>query len=125
MDFTANSLPVDDPRWSLVRDQGGKIHVFDKNPVELENEPQPLYDPMTDIVYHLFTRRNPIESQILDTFDLNTVLNSNWIASNDVRILVHGFTGDMHSPENPMFVRDLLTFADHNVIGKFRDFERI
>lgn len=102
-----------------MRDQSGKIHVFDKNPIELENEPQPSYDPFIDIVYHLFTRRNPLESQILDTFNMNTVINSNWVASNDVRIIIHGFTGNIDSSENSMFTRELLIMADHNVIGKF------
>lgn len=91
--------------------------MTDLNPIDLEQEPQPSYDPNTDIIYLLFTRRNPTEGQVLDTFNMDTVRNSNWNPNNAVRFIIHGYNGHANVRENPIITEALLTYADSNVVG--------
>jgi hypothetical protein len=120
--YLAIAIPIEDHRWRLVEDQEGKSHLLDLNPIELEQEPQPSYDPFTDIVYHLFTRRNPLQSQILDTFNMDTVRNSNWNPNNGVRFIIHGYNGHVDTRENPIITEAFLTYADHNVVGNINEY---
>jgi hypothetical protein len=59
--LSAFALPVDDAeyRWNVVADQEGRMHVYDDKPVELEQEIEPSFNAMTDVIFLLFTRRNP------------------------------------------------------------------
>jgi pancreatic triacylglycerol lipase len=99
-------------RWVRVPDEDGKLHIVDLN--SLEQEPQPVYDPMTDIVFRLFTRTNPTQAQII-TFDMNTVRNSNWNAAHGVRVLIHGWNGGAGS--SGTLTREFLARDDYNVIA--------
>lgn len=95
-----------------VPDGNGKLHVVDLN--SLEQEPTPIYDPMQDIVFRLFTRANPTTAQII-TFDMNTVRNSNWNIANGVRVLIHGWNGGAGSSST--LTREFLARDDYNVIA--------
>jgi hypothetical protein len=81
------SLPLKEPRWVLVPDGEGHMHLVDLNPIE--DAPEPAYDPMTDIVYWLFTRQNPTQAQVI-THDMASVRNSNFNPNNELRIHTHG-----------------------------------
>ncbi len=83
------------------------------NPTNVEIEPS--YDPMTDIVFLLFTQRNRLEPQRL-TFDMNTVRNSNWNPSSGLRFILHGWGGNFETAHNIFLTRDFLNIADHNVV---------
>lgn len=86
--FSACALPVDDKyRFNVVPDQDGRMHIFDDNPVE--QEPEPSFNAMTDVIFLLFTRRNPTAGQRI-TFDMNTVRNSNFASAQAVRFVIHG-----------------------------------
>lgn len=63
------------------------MHIFDDNPVE--QEPEPSFNAMTDVIFLLFTRRNPTAGQRI-TFDMNTVRNSNFASAQAVRFVIHG-----------------------------------
>jgi hypothetical protein len=89
--------------------------VVDLNPTDLEMEPNPTYDPNTDIFFLLFTRKNPLIGQRL-SFDLNTVKNSNWNPNNAVRFVLHGWGGSFESAHNIFLTREFLHIADHNVV---------
>lgn len=91
------------------------VHMVDLSPIVMEDEPSPSYDPMTDIIFRLFTRRNPTVNQIV-TFDMETVRNSNWVAENGLRFVLHGWNGGPESAHNIFITRELLGIADHNVI---------
>lgn len=111
-----HSSPLNPPRFSLARDDFNKIHIVDTNPID--EEPAPAFDAMRDIVFLLFTRSNPhIGRQI--TFDVASILNSNFNPSLDVRVLIHGWLGSRASQENTRTTADFLRRADYNVIGEF------
>jgi hypothetical protein len=70
--WIAYSLPYDKEtyRWKLIPDGHGRMHMNDEKIIEAE--PEPTFDPLVDIRYLLFTRRNPTSAQLI-TFDMNTV----------------------------------------------------
>jgi hypothetical protein len=111
------SLPTGDEnfRWNVAKNQDGKMSVVDLNPTDLETEPNPTYDPNTDIFFLLFTRQNPTVGQRL-SFDLNTVRNSNWNPNNAVRFVVHGWTASSDAIFNIFLREEFLKVADHNVV---------
>jgi hypothetical protein len=110
-------LPIDEDnhRWSLARDQEGKMHLVDLNPIE--SEPEPAFNAVNDIRFLLFTRRNPTASQRI-TLDMNTVRNSNWRAAQGTRFIIHGWNSNANTAMNSFMTRDFLARADHNVVGK-------
>ncbi|CAG9811882.1 unnamed protein product [Chironomus riparius] len=78
-------------------------------------EPDQHFNPITDIVYHLFTRRNPTESQRITT-NINTILASNWNSDNAVRFLIHGHNSGVGSTFSTLIRDKLLANADRNVV---------
>jgi pancreatic triacylglycerol lipase len=87
------SLPLSEEqkhRWTLVPDTNGRMHLYDLNPIELEVEP--AFDALNDVIFLLFTRRNPTEGQRI-SFDMDTVRNSNWNSQNQARFIIHGWNG--------------------------------
>lgn len=90
------------------------MHLMDLNPIEMEVEP--AFDPLNDIVYHLFTRRNPTQSQVISYTNMDSVRNSNWNPNNPVRLVIHGWNGGLSTSMNGFMTRDLLARDDHNVI---------
>lgn len=78
-------------------------------------EPDQQFNPLTDIVYYLFTRRNPTESQRI-TSNINTILASNWNSENGIRFLIHGHNSGLDSTFNNLIRDQLLANADHNVV---------
>jgi pimeloyl-ACP methyl ester carboxylesterase len=111
------ALPATDIkyRWNPVRDQDGRVHIFDRNPVELEQEPEPAFNAMTDVVFILFTRRNPTAGQIIN-FNMNSVRNSQFAAAQGVRFIIHGWNSNRNTAMNNFMRNDFLALANHNVI---------
>lgn len=89
------------------------MQLTDLNPVEVETEP--LFNPMTDILFLLFTRRNPSQAQRI-TFDMNTVTNSNWNSANGVRLIIHGWQSNQDTAMNNFIRDEYLANGDHNVV---------
>lgn len=85
----------------------------DSNPIGAEIDP--TFDPLNDIQYLLFTRRNPTTPQRL-TMNMDSVRNSNYVVGNGVRFIIHGWQGSASTAMNTFITRDLLVRADHNVI---------
>ncbi|KAG5668798.1 hypothetical protein PVAND_016724 [Polypedilum vanderplanki] len=111
----AFSLPIDEEkhRWTLVPDQEGRMHLLDMNPIEME--PEPAFNANNDVIFLLFTRRNRNAGQRI-TFDMNTVRNSNWIASQGARFIIHGWNSNQNTAMNNFIRQQLLDHADHNVV---------
>jgi hypothetical protein len=110
----AFALPIDDEkhRWTLVPDQEGRMHLLDMNPIELE--PEPAFNPATDIIFLLFTRRNTAAQRI--TLDMNTVRNSQWAAAQGARFIIHGWNSNQNTAMNSFIRAELLAHANHNVV---------
>jgi Lipase len=97
-----------------VSNEDNRLHLADLNPIEIKSAAD--YNPMSDIIFLLFTRANPLIGQRI-TFDMNTVVNSNWNSANNVRFILHGWTGSAESEHNIFLTREFLRIADHNVVG--------
>lgn len=89
------------------------MHLFDLNPIAVE--PEPLFDPLNDMIFLLFTRKNPLEGQRI-TFDMDTVRSSNFDSSHETRFLIHGWNGDQTTGLNIFMTREFLSREDYNVI---------
>jgi hypothetical protein len=114
----ARALPVEEfKRWSIARNDDGRVHLVDLKPIEMEPEPQ--FNALNDVRFLLFTRNNPTSAQILNMHDLNTVRNSNWDPLRSVRFIIHGWQSNASTAMNAFITRDLLARADHNVVGEF------
>ncbi|CAG9812020.1 unnamed protein product [Chironomus riparius] len=111
----AYSTPIEynAPRFGIAPDEDGRMHVFDMNAAEVE--PEPSFNADTDVIFLLFTRRNRNAGQRI-TFDMNTVRNSNWIAGNGARFIIHGWNSNQNTGMNTFIRNSLLDRADHNVV---------
>lgn len=112
------SYPTNDEirRWNLLRDGNGKMHMFDMNPIELEHEPEPSFDPINDMFFLLFTRSNPTVGQRITINDAASLQSSNWRPQSETRFLIHGWQSSSASGENPRTRDAFLSLADHNVV---------
>jgi Lipase len=96
------------------------MHLIDLNSVQLEKEHEPLFDPINDMFFVLFTRDNPTVGQRI-TFDVASITSSNWRRNHGTRFLIHGWTANENSPENPRTRDAFLELADHNVVGNHQN----
>jgi len=101
-------------RWTLVPDGGGQMHLVDLN--TFEADPEPAYVPDTDIMYFLFTRRNPTAAQrIFPT--IGSISASQWSnTAPGTRFVIHGWNQDLTSSMNVEIRNAWLQAADHNVV---------
>jgi hypothetical protein len=70
-----------------------------------------------DVFFMLYTRENPVIGKRIE-LNSESVIESNWNAANDVRILVHGYWASYSVIENVLTTAELLRRRDYNVIGE-------
>ncbi|KAG5668672.1 hypothetical protein PVAND_016603 [Polypedilum vanderplanki] len=109
----SHPLNYGEPRWTIAKDDEGKMHLLDLNPVDAEVEP--AFDAWTDTFFLLFTRSNPTEGQRI-TWTRESLDQSHFRRGGQVRFLIHGWGGSATSGENPMTTREFLALGDYNVI---------
>lgn len=109
------ALPAErSPRWSLVPDGEGRLHMVDL--VAAEQEPEPTFTPSTDVWYILFTRRNPTAGQRIFA-TTGSLTASQWLSTAPgTRFIVHGWNQDAGSGMNAEIRTTLLAQANHNVV---------
>ncbi|XP_058067085.1 pancreatic triacylglycerol lipase-like [Anopheles bellator] len=86
--------PLEDKPWALIPDGQGRIHLLNVNPHDVPtvvDEVEPLFNPETDMVFRMYTRRNPVHPQIINWNDQGSVSNSNFNPAHPTRFLIHGF----------------------------------
>ncbi|XP_049880908.1 pancreatic lipase-related protein 2-like isoform X2 [Pectinophora gossypiella] len=66
--------------------------------------------------YWLYTRQNPNSFQLLVHNNINSVRNSNYVASRPLKVIVHGWNSNGNSEINPMVTSAFLAVQDCNVI---------
>ncbi|OQV24597.1 Pancreatic triacylglycerol lipase [Hypsibius exemplaris] len=69
-----------------------------------------------DLKLHLNTRRNPVDTQVLDPYDASTLFLSNFNAVQKTQIIIHGFIDNFQWPWWKNTIVELLKNGDHNVI---------
>ncbi|KFB37748.1 hypothetical protein ZHAS_00005062 [Anopheles sinensis] len=114
------ALASDASNWKLVPDESGRLHLVNGNPYDLpenENEIEPLFNAETDVIFRLFTRRNPAHGQILEWNNPASVQNSNFIASHPTRFTIHGWNGGADSGLHANIRQNYLGVGEFNVIA--------
>lgn len=76
----------------------------------------PFFVPETDMSFHLFTRNNPNDSQILVMNDPESIRMSYYNRGHPTRFTIHGWTGDEDSSMNLRIRDSYLELSDFNVI---------
>uniref|UniRef100_A0A182YJC7 Lipase domain-containing protein n=1 Tax=Anopheles stephensi TaxID=30069 RepID=A0A182YJC7_ANOST len=116
--FGAYASPADS--WKLVPDESGRLRLINTNPYaipENDNEVEPLFNPETDVIFRLFTRRNPAHGQVLQWNNPASVQNSNFVASHPTRFTIHGWNGGETSGLHANIRQNYLGVGDFNVIA--------
>lgn len=108
------SLKISDPahRWTLIPDSSGKMHLVDFDSYDVQVEAS--FVPANDVVFLLFTRRNPTVGQII-TFDPATLQNSNFNSNHPTRFSVHGWQGHAGLFTNTVVLEAFFAIGDFNV----------
>ncbi|XP_058465251.1 pancreatic triacylglycerol lipase-like [Malaya genurostris] len=114
------SLPVGSKPWALIPDGAGRIHMVNINPVNIpsgEDEFEPHFDAETDVIFRLFTRRNPVNSQTIVWSDPSSLTSSNFDSSNPTRFLIHGWVEGEDARTHWVIKDHFLRVGDFNVIA--------
>lgn len=76
----------------------------------------PFFVPESDMIFHLFTRNNPNESQTLIMDHPESVHNSYYNRNHPTRFTIHGWTGDGEASMNVNIRDAYMELGDFNVI---------
>lgn len=88
-EFVPEEFPVEEfgpefvPEWNLIPDGDGNMHLANLH--EEEPEIAPLWNVNTDVIFRVFTRRNPTAGQVITVGNAASVTNSNFRASDPTR----------------------------------------
>ncbi|XP_055594603.1 pancreatic triacylglycerol lipase-like [Uranotaenia lowii] len=113
-------LPVETKSWALMPDGEGHMHLINiapENVVVAENEVEPLFDPLNEVVFRLHTRRNPVHPQLIRWDDQGSVLNSNFDPSHPTRFLIHGWVEGQDAALHWVIKDHYMRVGDFNVIN--------
>lgn len=83
-------ISSDQEDWQLVPDSNGKLHLVDINSVDLAMEPQ--FDAFNDILFHLWTRANPVSHQTIRIHNNAQLDASNFHPQRQTRFHTHGWS---------------------------------
>lgn len=76
--------------WTLVPNRFGfptPVNVTEA----LASSPHPLFDPVEDVQFELYTLENRNKPQILASYDVTSITSSNFNKSRPTRIIIHGW----------------------------------
>lgn len=71
------------PEWNLIADGDGNMHL--SNLHEETPEINPTFNVNTDVIFRVFTRRNPTAGQVITVGNAASVSNSNFRSSDPTR----------------------------------------
>ncbi|XP_050091952.1 uncharacterized protein LOC126575349 [Anopheles aquasalis] len=106
--------------WKLVPDESGRLRLINTNPYDIpeeENVVEPLFNAETDVIFRLFTRRNPAHGQVLQWNNPASVQNSNFVAGHPTRFTIHGWNGGETSGLHANIRQNYLGVGEFNVIA--------
>ncbi|EAT41285.1 AAEL007055-PA [Aedes aegypti] len=116
--FEVHSSYAENRRLQLVRDIDGTQQLVNPNPYRVLNAHlERSFNAQSDIIFRLYTRKNPEKHQILKPNDTSSILNSNFNADLPTRFLIHGWNQNGESDILIELRRSYLSVEDFNVIG--------
>jgi pimeloyl-ACP methyl ester carboxylesterase len=104
------------PEWSLVPDGNGNFHYIDAKAQYNEPEPEPFFNAPNDVIFRLFTRRNPTAPQTITFNNAGSLTGSQFNAAHPTRFIIHGWNNDGGSPINTQIRTAYINRAEFNVI---------
>ncbi|XP_065073470.1 pancreatic triacylglycerol lipase-like [Ochlerotatus camptorhynchus] len=118
--FLVTIASCNPPRWNLVPDDAGNLHMIDVSPVDQPHDldvVEPLFDPETDVIFRLFTRSNPQSPQIIQWDNPESLLNSNFNPAHPTRFTIHGWVSGEDANMHGLIRENLLALDEFNVIN--------
>ncbi|KAJ8714591.1 hypothetical protein PYW07_002816 [Mythimna separata] len=110
-------------RFIKFPDSEGNLHDVDlQAPVDQKLIDKVNRNPVNNL-YLLYTRRNPVNPQILVLYNATSITNSNFNPRVPTVVIVHGWLGNQNSDINPVVRHACLNRDDVNVI--FVDWRRL
>jgi pancreatic triacylglycerol lipase len=100
------------PRWNLIPDSEGNMHLMDLNLQEAAVEP--FFNAETDTAFLLLTRRNPTIFQRIFMTQAS-IDASNFNAAHQTRFTIHGWNGDSTARVNTFVAFNYLDLGEYNV----------
>ncbi|XP_040168740.1 pancreatic lipase-related protein 2-like [Anopheles arabiensis] len=103
--------------WQLVPDGDGRLHLVNTDPFNLgsQDEPAPLFNADTDVIFTLFTRNNRNSGHRITPGNAGT-LGPHWNGGRQTRFVIHGWNNNGGSEVNVLIRNAYLDRADINVI---------
>uniref|UniRef100_A0A6M2E0G1 Putative pancreatic lipase-like enzyme n=1 Tax=Xenopsylla cheopis TaxID=163159 RepID=A0A6M2E0G1_XENCH len=104
----------DTRKYMFMADGENKLHF-----VKLTPDPdsvEPKFDAQKDVIFNLYTRKNPDEPQILIPENMTSILTSNFDPKNPTRITCHGWRTGPTAGFNVNTRKAYLENGDFNVI---------
>ncbi|XP_013194733.2 pancreatic triacylglycerol lipase [Amyelois transitella] len=102
-------------RFQHERDSTGKYHLVDMWMTLSDLAEANRYSPVTDNVYHLFTRANPTVSQPMHTNSIGLLQASNYNNGRRTIVLIHGWRDSPISDSMVALIPAFLAAEDLNV----------
>lgn len=104
--------------WAIIPDGDGKLHLAKLSDYDDETigGPESIFVPETDVIFRLFTRRNPVNAQVIVLNDAESLANSNFVSSHPTRFIIHGWNNDGSSPVNTNIRTAYLNNYEFNVV---------
>lgn len=98
--------------WIYVPDRDGNFYWQDLNDMGV----QPLFDSDNDVVFTLFTRKNPEVGQTIIYRSLTSIEESNYDKTKPLRVICHGWFNNLDSEFSTLVRKAYLKAGDFNVI---------
>ncbi|XP_055599612.1 pancreatic triacylglycerol lipase-like [Uranotaenia lowii] len=114
------ALPVEAKPWALIPDGAGNMHMVNIEPASVPtgvDEVEPHFDPLSEVVFRLHTRRNPVHPQLIQWNDHGSIQNSNFDPSHPTRFLIHGWVEGQDATLHWVIKDHYLRVGDFNVIN--------
>ncbi|XP_062533323.1 pancreatic triacylglycerol lipase-like [Armigeres subalbatus] len=96
------------------------MHMVNIDPVNIpegENEVEPHFNPEADVVFRMFTRRNPVHAQTISWDDPSSISNSNFNPDHPTRFLIHGWVEGQDATLHWVIKDHFMRVGDFNVIN--------
>jgi pimeloyl-ACP methyl ester carboxylesterase len=106
----------DSPEWSLVPDGDGHFHYIDAKSHENEQLVEPFFNAAADVIFRLFTRRNPTAPQVITFNNAASLSNSQFNAAHPTRFIIHGWNNNGGSEVNTAIRTAYINRGEFNVI---------
>lgn len=75
--------PEDADQWHLLFDGDGNLRIVDV--YEPEDEITPFFNVNTDVIFRVFTRRNPTAGQVITIGNAASIANSQFTSAHPTR----------------------------------------